>query len=69
VNQFEKTRSADLVEVTGVIRRETDAAILFDDGTEQVWIPKSQIDTTEELGGGLAEITIPEWLAIKKGLV
>ena len=50
---------------------ETDRAIrVSDDGEDRnaVWLPKSQIEIGE-LKAGYVEVTLPEWLAIDKGLV
>ncbi len=53
---------------------ETDKAILVSEDEEQestVWIPKSQIMENVWDGieaGDLIIITVPEWLAIEKGL-
>lgn len=55
--------SGAAIEVAGEVRRETDAAFLFFDGTREVWVPKSQV--TEGNGG----LIMPEWLAKDKGLI
>lgn len=44
------------------IEHETDDAILFAFGDEEVWLPKSQIDVDEEEG----MLDIPLWLAEEK---
>lgn len=43
----------------------TDKAILFDLGTEEVWLPSSliEINPDEEI------VTMPVWLGRKKGLI
>lgn len=57
--------SNEMTEVDARLIRETEMAFLIDDGSgEQVWIPKS---LTVYDGG--STFTIPEWLAIEKGLV
>lgn len=60
--------SMDYIEIYGVIKAITQKAILFDDGSREVWIPKSQLEDME-IKHGVAMITIPEWLAIEKELV
>jgi len=35
---------------------------------EKIWLPKSQIEF-ENSGIMLVEVTLPEWLAIEKGMV
>ena len=52
--------------------RKTDAAILVRDADDhEIWLPLSQVVILEEdfLPGGSMKLLIPEWLAIKKGLV
>lgn len=46
------------------IVRETDKAKLFATAEGEIWIPKSQI-----VDEGDDVFTIPEWLAVEKGLV
>jgi len=62
------------VDLCVVIKHETDMAYLIDDEAENIWIPKSQIEYEESEGEDadgkqLLNITIPEWLAVKTGLV
>lgn len=60
----------ETVEIIGVVKKETAKAVLFVDSgsAEEVWIPKSIIQTDEDLEEG-EEITIsiPDWFAIKEG--
>ena len=52
--------------------RRTDAAILVADADDnQIGLPLSQVVILEEdvFPGGLIKLSIPEWLAIEKGLV
>lgn len=58
----------DYIEITGTIEAETERAILLNDGARKVWIPKSQLEDVERRGG-IAIITMAEWLAIEKELV
>lgn len=57
------TGEAQLFDFSGTLKRETDAALLVNDGTRDVWLPKK---LTEDNGDGT--FTIPEWLAIEKGI-
>lgn len=59
-----------LAEITVILVRETERAILVTDGdlSDAVWLPKSQVEV-EEARDGLVDITLPEWLAIERGLV
>ena len=58
------------VELLLEIKAETGKALLVSDGGQNVWLPKSQIEYTEQGGKG-DEIVfeIPEWLALEKGLI
>jgi len=62
------TAEAGKWEVVGQIVRETDKAILFTDGGEPQWLPRSRV-TVEEGRGGVVSVFMPEWLAKEKGFV
>ncbi len=65
-----KSVDKDYLEFVGTIKFETDKAILFYDGSKEVWLPKSQIEDIDlESASPLASITIPEWLAYKKEMI
>ena len=60
-----------LVDVTVQIHQKTAKAILVsDDGDSAngVWLAKSLIEFVEK-PGGIAEVTMPEWLAVERRLV
>ena len=64
------------VEVFCEIVKESDGAILINEGSSEHWIPKSQIinmdrtiKNTHRGERDTATIVIPEWLAFKKGLI
>lgn len=57
------------VEVCGAMVRETEQAVLINDGNREAWIPKSQIlQFEQDFKAGLITVIIPEWLAIEKEL-
>lgn len=61
-----------IVEVTVALHRYTDKAyFVSDDGNQKkaVWIPVSQIEAERDLGDGMYELSLPEWLAYDKGLI
>lgn len=63
---------SDLVDVTGeiLIDDPSKKAIRFYDGVTRVWLPRSQIEVEpHEDGGRLSVVTMPEWLALEKGLI
>lgn len=60
---------SDLIELSGIYNHETEAAWLIDFGEQDsVWLPKSQCEVEEESDGSVT-VTLPEWLAIEKGIV
>lgn len=66
-----KRGNSDLVEITVQVHHKTDKAILVSDSGERVtavWLPLSQIEV-EMKDHAIAEITLPEWLAMDKGLI
>lgn len=58
-------------EVYVEVEKETDKAILVNDGEDTYWIPKSQIDEESEVHheGDEGLLVIPEWLAEDKGMI
>ena len=64
------SKDKQLIEVAVEIKHETNAAILVTDGTEDYWMPKSQIKGEFiYTKGKTVTIEIPEWLAKTKGLI
>ena len=64
-----QTGKSDLTELSGLYRHETEEAWLIDFGeNDPTWLPKSQCEIEEE-NDGTVTVTLPEWLAIEKGLV
>ena len=56
-----------LIDLAVEIRHETVRAWLINDGSREVWLPKSQCEVTEPIGPSI--VTLPEWLAKDKGLI
>ena len=61
----------DQVEFCGELRYETEKAYLIFDGSNEIWIPKSQVQEIRQLSQRSQdfEITIPQWLAKDKGII
>ncbi len=57
------TRS-DIVDIAGEKRGETEKAIKWFDGKTTAWIPKSQVEESDD-----GTIAMPEWLAKDKGFI
>ena len=65
-------RDAEKIEVSVMFKRESNLAVLVNDGDKDIWLPKSQIDVEggefpEE--GKSCELLVAEWLAKEKGLI
>lgn len=59
---------SDLIDITVELVHETDLAILVDDGTNRVWLPKSACEYTIQKNR-IIEVTLKERLALEKGLI
>lgn len=56
---------SDIIDLTGVVMMETDKAWRVDFGElAPVWLPKSQVEFD-----GDKTFSMPEWLAMEKGLI
>lgn len=56
------SRRSDLVDIELELRFETDEAFKVSDGKTVCWLPKSQCERDGKV------FTMPEWLAVEKGL-
>jgi len=60
----------DMIAVSVLFVRETDAAILVDDAGNEVWLPKSQIEFPDDAKlDDVIDVSLPEWLAEDKELI
>ena len=62
----------NIIEIAVQLHAESERAVrVSDDGESNnaVWIPKSQIEAQQDLGNGVIELSLPEWLALDKGLI
>ena len=62
--------SEKLVDLTLHLHHKTEKAILVSDDGEEgnaVWVPLSQCEV-EHIKGNVVEVTLPEWMAVEKGL-
>lgn len=60
--------SESVIIYDAVLVATTERAICIEYEDEEVWLPRSQIDY--DLGvekGGLTDVEVPQWLAVKKG--
>jgi hypothetical protein len=55
----------DLVDIEGRVLIRREKAIYFDAGdAKPIWLPLSQIEINDD-----GSVTMPEWLALEKGLI
>lgn len=62
---------SDLIDILACRHAETNRAILISDDGEKknaVWLPKQHVEI-EEAKTGYVTVTMPEWLALDKGLI
>lgn len=67
-----KLESKEFVEISCQVRIKTDKAICINDGANEAWIPRSQIEDPDPEDMQIGEtitLLIPEWLANEKGLI
>lgn len=60
----------NVVDLDVIIAAETERAVMVkeDESSAGIWLPKSQVEVDGDVGGpGI--VTVPEWLAIEKGLI
>jgi hypothetical protein len=60
-----------IIYIDGAIEARTDKAVLFHTGNKEdaAWLRLSQIEVDETDSGGIVTVTLPEWLALDKGLI
>ncbi len=62
---------SDIVDIEGRVHAKTDRAILFStdgDREEAVWLPLAHVEISE-LRRGVGVVSMPEWLAVDRGLI
>ena len=62
---------SDVIDIDGAMEARTEKAVLFHTGNkdEAAWLPLSQIEIAETGFAGIFTVTLPEWLALGKGLI
>ncbi|MDZ7823005.1 MAG: hypothetical protein U5K75_02465 [Ahrensia sp.] len=63
--------NSESVEIEAIVSQVSERAVQIDDGDNHVWLPLAQVEVRyhERAQARRATVTIPEWLAIDKGLV
>jgi len=62
---------SDIIDIDGAIEARTEKAVLFHTGNkeEAAWLPLSQIEIEETGFEGIFTVSLPEWLALEKGMI
>lgn len=62
---------SDLIDISVQKLHETDKAVLVTDSIPEkgVWIAKNQCEIAPSEIPGIETLTLPEWLALEKGLI
>lgn len=62
---------SNIIDIDVAIEARTEKAVLVHDGdkSKAVWLPLSQIEISPTGIGGIETVTLPEWLALEKGLI
>ena len=62
---------SNVIDIDGAIEAQTEKAVLFHTGIKEqaVWLARSQIEIEETGIAGIVTVTLPEWLALDKGLI
>ena len=63
---------SDLVDIAACRHAETQKAILISDDGERanaVWVPKEHCEIEADNHKNFITVTMPEWLALEKGLI
>lgn len=61
---------SDLVDISVVLVHQTEKAVLVDHGGDaNVWLPRSAIEIEKDANGKTWTVTLPERLAMEKGLI
>lgn len=53
-----------LIEITAIVKVETEKGLLLFDGAREAWVPKSQVEENAD-----GTFTMPEKLALEKGFI
>jgi len=62
---------SDIIDIDVQVLHRTEKAVLvtLDFPDNGVWLPLSKIEIEPSLVGGIETVTLPEWLALDKGLI
>jgi hypothetical protein len=58
----------DPIQIACMIKHQTESALLIDNGDQECWLPKSVVEV-DRLGDESAIVSVPKWLASRRGLI
>ena len=69
--QGDTAMKSNIIDIEVEVTHRTEKAILVHTGDKEnaVWLPLSQIEIQHSGFGGIETVTLPEWLALGKGLI
>jgi len=70
-NRETHAMKSNIIDIDVEVVHKTAMAVLVHTGDKEnaVWLPLSQIDVEYSRLGGISNVTLPEWLALEKGLI
>lgn len=64
---------SDVIDLYLILVHQTEKAILVneteDNSGKSIWLPKSKVEFDDVTPGTATTVTLPEWLALDKGLI
>ena len=62
---------SNIIDIDVEVTARTAKAVLVHDGdkSKAVWLPLAQIEISQTSITGIETVTLPEWLALEKGLI
>ena len=62
---------SNIIDIDVEVTARTEKAVLVHTGVKDnaVWLPLSQVEISPTGFGGIETVTLPEWLALDKGLI
>lgn len=62
---------SNIIDIDVEVTARTEKAVLVHTGIKEqsIWLPLSQIEIEPSGIGGIETVTLPEWLAVEKGLI
>jgi hypothetical protein len=68
---MERMMKSNIIDIDVEVTARTEKAVLVHTGIKEkaVWLPLSQIEIEDSAIAGIETVSLPEWLALDKGLI